>query len=72
MYLGRKEAVEAIVAALEVIQEPFKSMAVTMVEVCAYAGTGNVLKIQELLHICSEHYESADEEKKDSKDSKVC
>uniref|UniRef100_A0A6M2DYB3 26S proteasome non-ATPase regulatory subunit 2 n=1 Tax=Xenopsylla cheopis TaxID=163159 RepID=A0A6M2DYB3_XENCH len=70
VYLGRKEAVEAIVAALEVIQEPFKSMAVTMVEVCAYAGTGNVLKIQELLHICSEHYESADEEKKDSKDSK--
>jgi 26S proteasome regulatory subunit N1 len=32
----------------------------TLVEVCAYAGTGNVLKIQNLLHICSEHYEPAE------------
>uniref|UniRef100_U5EY74 26S proteasome non-ATPase regulatory subunit 2 n=1 Tax=Corethrella appendiculata TaxID=1370023 RepID=U5EY74_9DIPT len=59
VYLGRQEAAEAIIAALEVIQEPFKSMATTMVEICAYAGTGNVLKIQQLLHICSEHYEPA-------------
>jgi hypothetical protein len=32
----------------------------TLVEVCAYAGTGNVLKVQKLLHICSEHYEPAE------------
>lgn len=32
-------------------------------DVCAYAGTGNVLKVQEMLHICSEHYEK--EEQKD-------
>ena len=57
IFTGRQEAVEAIIAALEVIPEPFKSMSMTMVEVCAYAGTGNVLKIQNLLHICSEHYE---------------
>ena len=57
---GRQEAVEAIIAALEVIPEPFKSMSMTLVEVCAYAGTGNVLKIQNLLHICSEHYEPAE------------
>lgn len=36
-------------------------MAVTMVEVCAYVGTGNVLKVQQLLHICSEHYETGSE-----------
>jgi 26S proteasome regulatory subunit N1 len=57
---GRQEAVEAIIAALEVIPEPFKSMSMTLVEVCAYAGTGNVLKIQNLLHICSEHYDPAE------------
>lgn len=56
-HLGRQEAVEAIIAALEVVPEPFRSTAVTMVEVCAYAGTGNVLKVQQLLHICSEHHE---------------
>lgn len=61
-HLGRQEAVEAIIAALEVIPEPFKSMSVTMVEICAYAGTGNVLKVQQLLHICSEHYETGDRE----------
>jgi 26S proteasome regulatory subunit N1 len=34
-------------------------------------GTGNVLKIQKLLHICSEHFENKEgEEKEKSKDSK--
>lgn len=36
----------------------------TLVDVCAYAGTGNVLKIQKLLHMCSEHYETEDKKKK--------
>merc|ERR1719370_2719692 len=66
-YLGKQDAAEATMAALEVIPEPFRQTAVTLVEVCAYAGTGNVLKIQQLLHICSEHYEQdkGETEKKD-------
>lgn len=68
VYLARQEAAEAVIAALEVISEPFRSMATTMVEICAYAGTGNVLKVQQLLHICSEHYESTSEKSDDSKD----
>ena len=55
--LGRQEQAEATVEALAVLPDPFKSMAMTMVDICAYAGTGNVLKIQSLLHICSEHFE---------------
>ena len=51
-YLGKQEAAEAIVAGLEVLTDPFQSMAKTLVDICAYAGTGNVLKIQSLLHIC--------------------
>lgn len=70
VYLGRQEAAEAVIAALEVIAEPFKSMATTMVDICAYAGTGNVLKIQRLLHICSDHYETPVPEKADG-DKKV-
>merc|ERR1712105_256690 len=68
-YLGKQDAAEATMAALEVIPEPFRQTAVTLVEVCAYAGTGNVLKIQQLLHICSEHYEhdKGETEKKDKK-----
>lgn len=52
--LGKQNSSEAIIEALEVIQnESFKRMAKTMVEICAYAATGNVLKIQSLLHIVS-------------------
>ncbi|GAB6029032.1 26S proteasome non-ATPase regulatory subunit 2 [Chamberlinius hualienensis] len=67
-YLGKQESVEATIAALEVIPEPFKSMATTLVDVCAYAGTGNVLKVQHLLHVCSEHVD--DKDKTDKKDDK--
>ena len=35
----------------------------------AYAGTGDVLKIQKMLHLCSEHYEvSREDNKKDKKE----
>uniref|UniRef100_A0A0K2TJN2 26S proteasome non-ATPase regulatory subunit 2 n=1 Tax=Lepeophtheirus salmonis TaxID=72036 RepID=A0A0K2TJN2_LEPSM len=79
-YLGKQEMSEATVAALEAIPKPFNFMATTLVDICAYAGTGNVLKIQELLHICSEHHEETskdtkkssskkDDDKKDDKDS---
>ncbi|CAG9816749.1 unnamed protein product [Phaedon cochleariae] len=67
-HLGKQEGVDTIIAALEVIPEPFRSMATTMVDICAYAGTGNVLKVQHLLHICSEHYEGSDSTDKSSKD----
>ena len=60
-FLGKQEAVDATLQALEVIAEPLKSMATVLVDVCAYAGTGNVLKIQNLLHICSEHDDSKDQ-----------
>merc|ERR1712173_225260 len=66
-YLGKQDAAEATIAALEVIPEPFRQVAVTLVEICAYAGTGNVLKIQQLLHICSEHYEQDKEAPKEKK-----
>uniref|UniRef100_A0A8C5R1N0 26S proteasome non-ATPase regulatory subunit 2 n=1 Tax=Leptobrachium leishanense TaxID=445787 RepID=A0A8C5R1N0_9ANUR len=37
-----------------------------------HLGSGNVLKVQQLLHICSEHYDSKEkeEEKKDKKEKK--
>merc|ERR1711981_691721 len=69
-YLGKQEQAEATVATLEVLEDPFKSMAMTMVDICAYAGTGNVLKIQSLLHICSEHFEPEKEKESDKKDKK--
>uniref|UniRef100_A0A667ZRI0 26S proteasome non-ATPase regulatory subunit 2 n=1 Tax=Myripristis murdjan TaxID=586833 RepID=A0A667ZRI0_9TELE len=70
-HLGKGEAIETTLAALQVVPEPFRSFANTLVDICAYAGSGNVLKVQQLLHICSEHYEAKEkEEDKDKKDKK--
>ncbi|XP_055904695.1 26S proteasome non-ATPase regulatory subunit 2 [Eupeodes corollae] len=70
LYLGRQKATEAVMSTLEVLDEPYKSMATTMVDICAYAGTGNVLKIQQLLHICSDHYETSSSDSSDDKQKK--
>jgi 26S proteasome regulatory subunit N1 len=35
------------------------------VDVCAYAGTGNVLKVQEMLYICSEHPDAQKDKQKE-------
>jgi len=35
-----------------------------LAEVCAWAGTGAVLKLQQLLHICNDHIEDDSDEKK--------
>ncbi|TSK67161.1 26S proteasome non-ATPase regulatory subunit 2 [Bagarius yarrelli] len=70
-HLGKGEAIETTLAALQVVPEPFRSFANTLVDICAYAGSGNVLKVQQLLHICSEHYDNKDkDDDKDKKDKK--
>uniref|UniRef100_A0A8C1X551 26S proteasome non-ATPase regulatory subunit 2 n=1 Tax=Cyprinus carpio TaxID=7962 RepID=A0A8C1X551_CYPCA len=70
-HLGKGEAIETTLAALQVVPEPFRSFANTLVDVCAYAGSGNVLKVQQLQHICSEHYDNKDkDDDKDKKDKK--
>uniref|UniRef100_A0A0N5A938 26S proteasome non-ATPase regulatory subunit 2 n=1 Tax=Syphacia muris TaxID=451379 RepID=A0A0N5A938_9BILA len=70
IFLGTQEKSEVFVESVRALPEPFGSMISTLVDVCAYAGTGNVLKIQRLLHLCSEHYEPK-ETKKKSKDDKT-
>jgi len=70
LHLGKQEAADVVLSSLEVLQDPMKSVAKVMVDMCAYAGTGNVLKIQELLHICSEHYGEKSEAKENNNDDK--
>lgn len=57
--LGLKDKANALDGDLNVLADPFKSMAKMTVKMCACAGSGDVLIIQELLHICSEHYTPA-------------
>ncbi|XP_022814100.1 26S proteasome non-ATPase regulatory subunit 2 [Spodoptera litura] len=78
-FLGCKERTEATMAALEVLPEPQQSLCQTTLSMCAYAGTGDVLVVQQMLHICSKHYDTDNEQssaedtafkKQDKKESK--
>ncbi|CAJ0574536.1 unnamed protein product, partial [Mesorhabditis spiculigera] len=70
IFLGTQEKSEVFVESVRTLPDPFGSMFSTLVDVCAYAGSGNVLKIQQLLHICSEHYETPVETKAKKKEEK--
>ncbi|KAM3729221.1 26S proteasome non-ATPase regulatory subunit [Dirofilaria immitis] len=73
IFLGAQQKSEVFVEMVRALPDPFGTMFSTLIDVCAYAGTGNVLKIQKLLHICSEHYETKETKeakKKISKDDK--
>lgn len=68
-YLGKQEEAALTIEALKVVGNPLGKMAATLVEVVAYAGTGDVLKIQKMLHLCSEHFEIVKDDPK-TKDKK--
>lgn len=62
LYLGKQEAADATLETLKVIESPLAKQASVLVDACAYAATGNVLKVQQMLHLCSDHL---DKEKED-------
>ena len=64
LYFGQQEEVDVILETLKAIDHPMSKPSSVLCEVCAWAGTGAVLKLQQLLHICNEHIEDSDEEKK--------
>jgi len=57
LYLGKQEAAEVTIESCKAVPGVWGKYAVMTVETCAYAGTGNVLKIQSLLATCGEHLE---------------
>ncbi|CAK4030457.1 26S proteasome non-ATPase regulatory subunit 2 [Lecanosticta acicola] len=69
LYFGQQEEVDVILETLKAIDHPMSKPASVLAEICAWAGTGAVLKLQQLLHICNEHIEEKDEDDKD-KDKK--
>ncbi|VEU44572.1 unnamed protein product [Pseudo-nitzschia multistriata] len=55
LFLGQMEKADAMIEALRTVEHKISKFAVLMLESCAYAGSGNVLKVQEMLHQCTEH-----------------
>jgi 26S proteasome regulatory subunit N1 len=55
LFLGRQEESEAILETLKVVEHPVSKQSEVFVTACSFAATGNVLKVQEMLHICNDH-----------------
>jgi len=65
LFFGQQEEVDVILETLKAIDHPMSKPTSVLAEICAWAGTGTVLKMQELLHICNEHIEDTDDKKGD-------
>jgi len=55
LFMGQMEKAEAMMEALRTIEHKISKYALLTLETVAYAGSGNVLKVQEMLHQCAEH-----------------
>lgn len=64
LYLGKQEACDVTLETLKVVEHPLAKEISILVEICAYTGTGNVLKVQQMLHLLNDHL---DPEKEDDK-----
>jgi 26S proteasome regulatory subunit N1 len=64
LFLGQQEEVEVILETLKAIDHPMSKPTSLLADICAWAGTGSVLKQQELLHICNDHIEEESDDKK--------
>ncbi|KAJ1562561.1 proteasome regulatory particle base subunit, partial [Nowakowskiella sp. JEL0078] len=64
LFLGKQEAAEAPLETLKAIEHPLARQVGVLLEICAFAGTGNVLKVQQMLQYCTDHF---DPEKEDDK-----
>ncbi|KAI5804970.1 armadillo-type protein [Geopyxis carbonaria] len=64
LYMGRQEEADTVLETLKVVSEPISKNTSVLVDACAYAGTGNVIKFQSLLTLCNSHIDTSDDEKK--------
>jgi 26S proteasome regulatory subunit N1 len=60
LFLGQQDLCEAILEALQLVTHPIGKYIEVCVETCAYVGSGNVLKVQKMLHHCIDHLEEKD------------
>lgn len=70
LFFGQQEEVDVVLETLKAIEHPMSKPASVLAEICAWAGTGAVLKLQQLLHICNEHIEEKDDDDKDGDEKK--
>ena len=62
LYLGKQQEVEVALELAKVLEGQVGLHCTLTLETCAYAGTGNVLKVQRLLELCGEHLAKDEED----------
>ncbi|KAJ7441563.1 hypothetical protein FB451DRAFT_1441113 [Mycena latifolia] len=62
LYLGLQDALDTTSKTLKAIELPISKTTQIVVEACAFAGTGNVLMVQAMLHHCDEHIDMKEKE----------
>ncbi|EJD06845.1 26S proteasome regulatory complex, non-ATPase subcomplex, Rpn1 subunit [Fomitiporia mediterranea MF3/22] len=65
LYLGRQDASDATLETLKAIEHNVSKQAQILVEICSWAGSTNPLKVQAMMHHCSDHIEKKDGSKED-------
>jgi 26S proteasome regulatory subunit N1 len=71
LFLGKQEKADAMLEAVKTVEHKMGAYAAITLETCAYAGTGNVLHVQHMLHICAEYLRvSADKAKEEKEGEK--
>jgi 26S proteasome regulatory subunit N1 len=61
---GLQDTSDATIETLKAIEHPLSKTAQILVEVCSFAGTGNVLKVQAMLYHCDEHIDTSKDKEK--------
>lgn len=65
LYVGRQEDADATLEVLKAAPQPIGKATGVLVDACAYAGTGNVVRYQSLLVLCNAHIDAEEENKGD-------
>ncbi|CCM04738.1 uncharacterized protein FIBRA_06926 [Fibroporia radiculosa] len=65
LYLGLQDGSDATIETLKAVEHPISKQAVVLVDMCSYAGSGEVLKVQSMLHLCDEHIVKTTKDQKD-------
>jgi 26S proteasome regulatory subunit N1 len=69
LFFGKQDASDAIVETLKAIEHPIAHEAIVMLTLCSFAGTGEVLRIQQMLRLCAEKpAEQPKDEKEENKE----
>ncbi|KAF9976410.1 proteasome regulatory particle base subunit [Actinomortierella ambigua] len=59
LHVGARDQCEVTLETLKAIEHPIGKRAAVLVEVCAYAGSGDVLRVQRMLHFCNDHIDTS-------------